>query len=514
VDTSTDFDVVVVGGGPCGSTVSTLVAMQGHRVLLLEKEKFPRHQIGESLLPATVHGVCQLLGVSEELANAGFMVKRGGTFLWGKNPEPWAFSFSLSPKFTDSSSTAYQVERMRFDQILLDNARRKGVEVRERASVTDVIEDGDRVGGVRYTDAEGEPQLVRSRFVVDASGNKSRIHSRIGGRRHYSEFFRNVALFGYFHGGKRMPSPNEGNILAVAFGSGWFWYIPLTPELTSVGAVLLPEALERVKGNQEEALLGLIAECPMIAEYLADAHRVTEGPYGEVRIRKDYSYVQEKFWRPGMVLVGDAACFIDPVFSQGIHLATYGGLLAARSINTALANDAQADRLLADAVPEAEAFTEFETRYRMEYARFHDFLVAFYDMHQDEDSYFWTAKKVTNSAASNIESFVELVGGGASNEIALVDPGSYLAERSAAFQELSEVVDRRARGKAENYELLQSALIRSVAKEGHRIQIQAAAGRNVDEQVPVRAGGLVPSADGLHWAQPTRHLVSERELAS
>jgi FAD-dependent halogenase len=504
VNASTDFDVIVVGGGPCGSTVSTLVAMQGHRVLQLEKEKFPRHQIGESLLPATVHGICPILGVSEELASAGFIVKHGGTFRWGKNPEPWEFDFSLSPKFTDGASTSYQVERMKFDQILLDNARRKGVEVREQVSVTDVIDGDGRVTGVRYTDAGGVPREARARHVVDASGNKSRIHSRIGGRRRYSEFFRNVALYGYFEGGKRMPPPNSGNIFAEAFEAGWFWYIPLTAELTSVGVVLLPEALEQIKGSREDALHGLIQQCPMIADLLADARRVTDGPYGEIRVRKDYSYVQEKFWRPGMVLAGDAACFIDPVFSQGVHLATYGGLLAARSVNTALAGT----------VPEDAAFAEFETRYRMEYARFHDFLVAFYDMHQDENSYFWSAKKVTGSAGSTVESFVELVAGGASNEIALVDPGSYIERRAAAFQELSDVVDRRARGEAENHELLKSTLIRSVAKEGHRVQIQAAAGRNVDEQVPVRPGGLVPSADGLHWAIPAEDLDSRRELVS
>ncbi|MFJ7219476.1 tryptophan 7-halogenase [Amycolatopsis sp. NPDC098790] len=489
-----EFDVVVVGGGPCGSTVSTLVAMQGHRVLLLEKEKFPRFQIGESLLPATIHGICKLLGVSEDLKNAGFPIKRGGSFRWGKNPEPWEFSFSLSSKFVDGASTAYQVERMKFDQILLENARRKEVEVREEASVVDVIENDGRVAGVRYTDESGVTHLVRSRYVVDSSGNKSRIHGRIGGKRHYSDFFRNLALFGYFTGGKRLPAPNEGNILAVAFERGWFWYIPLSDTLTSVGAVLMPEELDKVQGDREQALQNLIKECPLIAEYLADAQRVTEGTYGEVRVRKDYSYIQEKFWRPGMVLAGDAACFIDPVFSQGVHLATYGGLLAARSLNTALAGE----------VDETVAFDEFETRYRMEYARFHDFLVAFYDMHEDENSYFWSAKKVTKSGASHVESFVELVGGGASNEVALVDSEQYVSQRQQMFAELSDVVERRARGEAENHELLKSSLIRSVAREGHRVQIQAASGKNVDEVTPVRDGGLVPSPDGFHWVEPTR----------
>ncbi|MFC4108317.1 tryptophan 7-halogenase, partial [Micromonospora zhanjiangensis] len=140
-----EFDVVVAGGGPAGSTVASLVAMQGHRVLLLEKEVFPRYQIGESLLPSTVHGVCRLLGVTDELAEAGFPKKKGGTFRWGARPEPWTFSFGLSERMTGSASFAYQVERARFDEILLNNAKRKGVEVREGCSVTGVIEGEERV---------------------------------------------------------------------------------------------------------------------------------------------------------------------------------------------------------------------------------------------------------------------------------------------------------------------------------------------------------------------------------
>lgn len=470
---STETDVVVVGGGPCGSTVATLVAQQGHRVVQLEKERFPRYQIGESLLPSTVQGICRLLGVTNELEEAGFPVKRGGTFRWGANPDPWTFAFGISPKFAGSASTAFQVERMRFDQILLDNARRHGVDVREEHTVTDVIEDGGRVCGVRCTDAAGVRREFRGRYVVDASGHLSRIHSRVGGKRQYSEFFRNLALFGYFTGGKRMPAPVQGNILAVAFNAGWFWYIPLSDDLTSVGAVLLPDALDRVQGNRERALYELIAECPMIADFLADATRVTSGPYGEIRVRKDYSYIQEKFWRPGLVLAGDAACFIDPVFSSGVHLATYGALLAARSVNTALraATDLDEDTL----------FDEFELRYRQEYARFHDFLVGFYDMHSDEQSYFWKAKKVTGNTASELQSFVDLVGGGSSNERALINVDSY---RDRQDHELDE-------------------LVWSVAQAGAQIQVQAATGGTADEQMPVRPGGLVPSPDGMHWSLPS-----------
>ncbi|APU15544.1 MULTISPECIES: tryptophan 7-halogenase [Actinoalloteichus] len=486
-----DYDVVVVGGGPGGSTVAALVAMQGHRVLLVEKERFPRYQIGESLLPATVHGIGRLLGITDELTRAGFVVKRGGTFRWGNNPDPWTFSFAASARFAGDTSTAYQVERMRFDQILLDNARRVGVEVWEESPVIDVIDEGDRVVGVSVTTDDGTTRDVRARYVVDASGNKSRIHSRVGGRRRYSEFFRNLALFGYFEGGRRLPPPNQGNILAAAFDAGWFWYIPLSDELTSVGAVVRPDALDRVRGDREAALAGLIQDCPLIAENLADARRVTSGPYGEIRVRKDYSYIQERFWRPGFVLVGDAACFIDPVFSSGVHLATYGALLAARSLNTMLAGRLDEDVCLA----------EFEARYRMEYTRFHDFLVGFYDMHQDEASYFWKARKVLGGAgASDLESFVELVGGGASGEDALVGAGSYADRNQAAFQELADIVGRPVGQEGEDRDLLGAALVKAVSRSGLHIQFQAAAGGNADERTPVRAGGLVPSADGLHWS--------------
>ncbi|AUS81285.1 FAD-dependent oxidoreductase [Actinoalloteichus sp. AHMU CJ021] len=489
---SDPYDVVVVGGGPSGSTVATLVARQGHRVLQVERERFPRYQIGESLLPATVHGIGKLLGVTEELERARFVVKRGGTFRWGRNPTPWTFSFGASPRFAGDSSTAYQVERMRFDQILLDNARRHGVEVVEETTVHDVVEEDGGVVGVVLSSADGRRREVRCRWVVDASGNTSRIHQRVGGRRRYSEFFRNLALFGYFEGGRRMPAPNQGNIVAAAFDSGWFWYIPLTDELTSVGAVVLPEALDRVRGDREEALTRLIQDCPMIAELLADARRVTEGPYGEIRVRKDYSYIQERFWRPGLVLTGDAACFIDPVFSSGVHLATYGALLAARSLNTVLRGD----------LDDTTAFEEFETRYRMEYTRFHDFLVGFYDMHQDEESYFWRAKKVLGRQATSMESFVELVGGGASAELALVTPEAYAAQRQAAFQELADIVDQPVEREGEDRDLLSSALAKDVARAGARIQVHAATGDNLDETRPVRPGGLVPSADGFHWTPP------------
>ncbi|KDA41639.1 tryptophan 7-halogenase [Frankia sp. BMG5.23] len=482
------FDVVVIGGGPGGSTVATLTAKSGHRVLLLERERFPRYQIGESLLPSTVHGVARLLGVDQKLREAGFTRKQGGTFRWGSNPEPWTFSFAVSPRLAGPTSFAYQVERMKFDQILLDNARENGVEVRESCAVVDVTEDGERVTGVRYADPSGHERTVAARCVVDASGNKGRTYRHVGGERHYSEFFQNLALFGYFEGGKRLPPPSSGNILSAAFDDGWFWYIPLTPDLTSVGAVVHRDSAEKVQGDPEQALQSLIDSCPLIKEYLADAKRVTSGPYGELRVRKDYSYCNTRFWRPGMVLVGDAACFVDPVFSSGVHLATYSGMLAARSINS----------LFAGTVGEQEAFDEFERRYRREYGVFYEFLVSFYGMQANEQSYFWEAKKITNCPLSEFEAFVELVGGVASGEEKLA-PGAVARHLATTSRSLADAAEELTEQRGT---LHAAGVVANAMAEGVRVQAQAWLGAEAGDETPLFPDGLVSSLDGLRWVRP------------
>jgi FAD-dependent halogenase len=482
-----EADVVVVGGGPGGSTLATLVAMRGHHVVLLEKEKFPRYQIGESLLPSTVHGICRLTGVADELAKAGFTKKRGGTQRWGASPEPWTFAFSISPKMTGETSYAYQVERSKFDQILLDHARHTGVDVREQHTVSDVIDDDGRIRGVSYTDAEGTARTIHAKYVVDASGNKSRIYQRAGATRQYSEFFRSLALFGYFEGGKRLPAPNSGNILSCAFDSGWFWYIPLSPTLTSVGAVVRRELASKIQGDPEQALTALIAECPMISDHLRNAKLVTRGQYGQIRTRKDYSYANTEFWRPGMVLVGDAACFVDPVFSSGVHLATYSALLAARSINSVLAQE----------VDEDTAFREFEYRYRREYGVFYEFLVSFYDMHVDENSYFWSARKVTNSTSSDLESFVSLVGGVASGENALAE--RYRSRSSEFARAVDQIVANKEQSMVP---LMKSSIVKHAMQEGAKEQARVLLGQDTEPENPLFAGGLVASADSLGWSRP------------
>jgi FAD-dependent halogenase len=476
------YDLIVVGGGPGGSTAASLAALDGHRVLLLEKDAFPRYQIGESLLPATIHGICPMLGVADEIRRAGFTRKRGGTFRWGASPEPWTFSFALSRRMAGPTSFAYQVERMRFDQILLDNARRLGVDLRERHPAVDVLRSDDRVTGVRYHDPSGREHQAEARFVIDASGHQSRLHNAVEGRREYSPFFQSLAMFGYFEGGHRLPEPNSGNILCAAFASGWFWYIPLSPTLTSVGAVVKREFAAKLQGDPEVAFRALIDDCPMIKEYLSGARRTTRQPYDQLRVRKDYSYDRTALWAPGMALIGDAACFLDPVFSSGVHLATYGALLAARSVNSVLAGQ----------VDEERCFTEFDARYRREFALFRDFLMAFYHSHEDKESYFWQAREITGNLGSAEEVFVDLVGGVAGADFA---PGvsvaaTSLTEAIAAPDESGDVPGA-----------LRSQAVKEVLSAGMELQMRAALG-GTEQEPPMFANGLIASADGRRWVDP------------
>jgi halogenation protein CepH len=389
------------------------------------------------------------------------------------------------------ASYAYQVERSKFDKILLDHARTMGAEVRERSAVTGLIDDTGRVRGVSYLDSDGSTTEILATYVVDASGNQSRLYRETGGSRRYSDFFRSIALYGYFEGGKRLPAPNSGNILSAAFESGWFWYIPLTERLTSVGAVVRRELAEKVQGDPERALMTLIAECPMIAEYLKDARRVTTGDYGRIRTRKDYSYHSTKFWRPGLALIGDAACFVDPVFSTGVHLATYSALLAARSINSVLA------RILDEDI----AFREFERRYRREYSAFYEYLMCFYDMHVDESSYFWSAKKVTQSTNSDLEAFVTLVAGVSSGEAALDDAVTLVDRFQGRFKEYTSAVDELvANNERSMLPLFNSSVVKDATLESAQIQCLAALGAGVQRDTPLFEDGLIPSADGMFWS--------------
>lgn len=466
------FDVVVIGGGPGGSTLATFVAQAGYRVLLLERESFPRYQIGESLLPPTI-GLCHRLGLGEALEGAGFTPKNGGVWYWGTDDVPgWGFDFSELPKAPlYGSAWAYQVERSKFDTLLLQNARDKGVVVRELHKVVDLIEDEGRVVGVRYEDDQGAAGTVHARFVADAGGHTSVFHRQVG-ERVYAERFRNLALHCYYEGGKRLPEPQSGSILNVSFDKGWFWYIPLAPNLTSLGAVISTNDAPLLRVGLEEAMNSFIESCPLIKHYLGDTPRVTTGPYGQYRVRRDWSYSNTRFWKPGLVLIGDAACFVDPLFSSGVHLATYSAFLASRTILTTLEHPALEQR----------AFQAFETAYRKEYQHFFDYLSFFYDTHHDKEEYFRQARDVLGTTESAKQAFVRLVGGFSTNTPAPRPPPAILQQPlgvpGSKPASASRVVDTSP-GNQDVARTLQ----------------QGEQGMPLTEALY----GLIPSGDGLRW---------------
>ena len=325
-------DVVVIGGGPSGATVATLVAKAGFRVQLLEREHFPRYHIGESLIPETFW-VLDRLGMLPKLQGSRFVEKHSVQFVTeqGKLSEPFYFG-DYKPH---ESSQTWQVTRAEFDQMMLDNAREHGVDVQEGVRVLEVLFEGGRAVGVRAIDEAGVSQEIRCTVVVDAAGQSCLIQDRLG-LREWDPVLKKAAIWTYWKGAKRDAGRDEGATLVMQTKGkiGWFWFIPLQDDIVSVGVVAPFDYLFKGRDSKELETIYFeeVDRCLGLQPRIAHAGRVA--PFSAA---KEYSYRSRQVAGDGWVLVGDAFGFLDPLYSSGILLALISGAQAADAIVAGLA---------------------------------------------------------------------------------------------------------------------------------------------------------------------------------
>ena len=404
-----EYDVVVIGGGPAGSTVASLLSQWGRRVLVLEKESFPRHHVGESLLPGTL-AIMQRLGVLDKVRHAGFVHKHGATYVWGKSREPWSVNFiELSENMRARGGLidhSFQVDRAKFDKILLDHSKESGATVLEGCRATGIVRDKQRTTRVSYVDQAGSSQVANCQICVDATGQNSFLGNSLD-LREFNESLRNIALYGYFQGGRPLdqlvPNPDpkhNGNIFVAATESGWIWYIPLAGGRHSVGLVTDGSSSREInRVGRYNFYRNSLESTEEIAFLLGDAEIESES----LHTLSDWSYICRRFHGPGYLMVGDAAAFIDPILSTGVHLAMNGALGAAVAINTSLS----------DWGLTGQAMQWYEEEYKAIASKFLQLAEHWYLGHRSQKEWFSTAKNLVDPA-SNLsvrQAFIYLAGG-------------------------------------------------------------------------------------------------------
>ena len=477
-------DVAVVGGGPAGSSLATLLRQSGYTVTLLERERFPRPHVGESMLPGVLFALGKT-GALERVEKAGFTKKYGATYIWGRGRDPWTIRFSEVPQ--DRTFT-FQCDREVFDKLLLDHARDEGVDVREGHQVTRAHLTDGRVTGLSFTDEDGVSGEVRARMCVDASGQWSVLGRQFRLREH-NQNLRHVALFGHYHGGPttlpdvldKMEPTDAGNVYVVAVDDGWLWHIPLAGGLRSIGLVTDPERIrgmsrtERRKYWQRQ-----IEACDEYKELLEGGRWA-----GDFDIVSDWSFICRRFHGPGYLLVGDAACFVDPILASGIALALQGVLRATKAIRTSL----EAPDLT------GLAMDWYQEGYLEQANDFVDMANHWYHGQRLQESWFWTAHRLVDPSQnlSLRQAFVFISSGlvqDAPEESIRYMGGFTPGQLAVTYEALG--LDEGATGTAQPADVVRQAHPERVARPGMAVtQEQALAG------VPA----LVQGAEVGAWMQ-------------
>lgn len=331
------YDAIVIGAGPSGSTAAAVLASKGRRVLAIEREKFPRYHVGESLIPYTYFSLDRI-GMIERMKKSHFPSKYSVQFVGrsGNLSQPFYFFEHLKHE----AACTWQVLRSEFDQMLMDNAREKGVEVLEETTVTETIDENGTVTGVRAKAKEGGTLEFRAPITIDATGRDSLSMLRNNWRVRDDQL-KKISIWTYYKGALRDPGRDEGaTTIASIPERGWFWYIPLPDDMVSVGVVAESDYLYRDTRDLEEIFLREVSNNRWIEKHLAIGRRTEP-----LRVTGEFSYRSRYTAADGLVLTGDAFGFLDPVFSSGLFFALRGGELVADAVDAALtAGDYSAGR--------------------------------------------------------------------------------------------------------------------------------------------------------------------------
>ena len=365
------FDIAIVGGGPSGSTLGSMLRKYAPhlRVALIEKERFPREHIGESLLPTT-GTVLHEIGAWDKIEAAGFPIKIGATYRWGSSDDLWDFNLvdtlRIKPddprpgKYADwRVSSAFQVERGLFDKILLDHAVSLGCRVSEGVGVQEVLKNGDRIEGLELSDGS----RIAASYYVDASGNSAVLRKAMGVDVEEPSALRNIAIWDYWENAEWAVSIGVGGtrVQVMSLGYGWLWFIPISPTRTSIGLVCPADYYKKSGKRTCELYREAVRSEPRIAALTANGK-----PDGEVRATKDWSFLSKRMVGANWFLAGESAGFADPILAAGITLAMVGAKECAYTL-------IELDRGEHDASWLRTEFEKRQTRRILQHIRFANF---------------------------------------------------------------------------------------------------------------------------------------------
>jgi len=375
--------VLIIGGGPAGSTVASFLADQGIEVTLFEKEHFPRYHIGESLI-VSVQPIIDLLGARDEIDRHGFQKKSGVYWQWGN--EEWLFDW----KNLDYDYS-YHVKREDFDNILLKNSQKKGAKVFQGMMVDEITFEGNRPVSASWTSSDDRVSgKIDFDYLVDASGRARIMANKYLKSIKYLDSFQNVAIWGYWEDVKIMTNEVNGPLTVGSIDDGWIWGIPLKDGSMSVGLVLHKDQFSSLKKKStvEEIYINKLKQSDLFTAMTEKSKLVSD-----IKIEADYSYVSKSLTGPGYFLVGDSACFIDPLLSSGVHLAMHSALLASASLSSIINQE----------IDQVDASEFYQRSYQGHFLRWALLVSGFYQVNKSKDNHFWAAQQLSPREVGSLD---------------------------------------------------------------------------------------------------------------